>query len=662
MTEVKTIRMKFVVPITIVLVCAFTFIIFFTGWKTEQKIAEDATEQTEGFVKELNNSAAVFLQKYEESIQLLSESDQVIQYANTYRTSTQPNSAADRQIQTVFNRYTEIYKDALSVYYASENGVFKIAPSATLSDDFNPVESTWYKQAFESKDPVWSEPYESESGDYVITISKAIVSGENVLGVIGTDINLTSMTNRMNELNIGYDGYPVILSNEGKAIIHPTEKGQDVSKDPVMAGIIKGEQNGVIETANGLVVYDTVSKTGWKIGAVYEKENLFSVSNDLKKNLAITAFSVLLLVIIVVSILTSKITKPIKKLNESVRQVAEGDLQTHVRVPGKDEVASLGRNFNNMVEKMRGIVGVTDDAAANLRESIQHLNIAVQEINESGTQAVSALEELTDGTVRAASGSKKAADRSSELGHLISLISEESTAMSELAQQAAGAAGKGTAHVAAAASSIDASAGRMDAAMTAVRTLAEDITRIESIVHVIEDISAQTNLLALNASIEAARAGAHGKGFAVVAQEVRKLAEQSNKAAGEIHKKIAAVQSGSEHAIDTMGQAGDHIMGQTDAVRETESVFAAQVELMSKMEAAITEIADNIQTANKEKDIVVQTAGHLAEEARSSAASCEEVQDRTKTQLSAIESVAAASEQLASLNEELISAIRQFHI
>ncbi|OLN22316.1 hypothetical protein BTO30_10255 [Domibacillus antri] len=658
----KSIRMKLIVPITIVLICAFAFIIFFTGWKTEQKIAEDATAQTQGFVKELNNSAAVFLQKYEESVQLLSESNQVIQYANTYRSTTQPNNEAERQVQSVFNRYTEIYKDALSVYYASENGVFKMTPATALSADFNPVEEAWYKEAAESKDPVWSEPYESESGDYVITVSKAIMSGEDVLGVIGTDINLTSMTNRMNELNIGYNGYPVILSNEGKAIIHPTEKGQDVSKDPVMAAIIKGDQNGVIETDSGLVVYDTVGKTGWKIGAVYEKQHLFDVSNEMKKLLAITAFSVLLLVIFVISMLSSNITKPIKKLNESVRRVAEGDLQTSVRTTGKDEVAQLGNNFNGMVGKMRGIVEVTNDAAANVREAIHHLNAAVQEINESGTMAFSALEELTDGTERAAHGSKKAADRSSELGHLISSISEEASAMSELAQQAAEAAGKGTAHVTAVASSMDASAGRMDAAMTAIRTLAEDITRIESIVHVIEDISAQTNLLALNASIEAARAGEHGKGFAVVAQEVRKLAEQTNTAAGEIHKKIAAVQNGSEHAIDTMGQAGDHIMTQTDAVRETESVFANQGELMNKMEEAISEMADSIRTANHEKDIVVQTVGHLAEEARFSAASCEEVQDRTKNQLTAIEGVAAASEQLASLNEELITAIRQFHI
>ncbi|OES46306.1 methyl-accepting chemotaxis protein [Domibacillus iocasae] len=178
----------------------------------------------------------------------------------------------------------------------------------------------------------------------------------------------------------------------------------------------------------------------------------------------------------------------------------------------------------------------------------------------------------------------------------------------------------------------------------------------------IEDISVQTNLLALNASIEAACAGSHGKGFAVVAQEVRKLAEQSSRAAGEIHKKIEAVQEGSTHAIETVSEAGGHIMTQTEAVRETEMVFVNQEDVIIKMEEAIAQMVHSVHTANQEKDAVVQTAGHIAEEARASAASCEEVQGRTRTQLSTIEGVAAASEQLASLNEELIQAIRQFQI
>lgn len=78
------------------------------------------------------------------------------------------------------------------------------------------------------------------------------------------------------------------------------------------------------------------------------------------------------------------------------------------------------------------------------------------------------------------------------------MISEEANSMAQLAQKAATAADKGTKHVSAVAESMNASAGRMDVAMTAIRTLAEDIGRIASIVHVIEDISAQTNLLALN--------------------------------------------------------------------------------------------------------------------------------------------------------------------
>ncbi|MEM1502495.1 methyl-accepting chemotaxis protein [Domibacillus sp. 8LH] len=659
----KSIRMKFMLPIAIILISAFAFVIFFTGLKTEQRIEKNAAAQTKEFVKELNNSADAFLQKYEESILLLSESAQVLRYAQLAQSDKQLDSEADRELQAVFNRYTDIYKETLSVYYTSAAGTFKMAPATSLPKDFNPLEELSYKQAAESGQPVWSEPYQSETGDDIITVSKAIMSGSEVLGVIGVDIDLTSMTNRMNKLNVGYEGYPVVLSEQGRALVHPSQKGKDVSKDALMGAMLAGgKESGILEKENQLVVYDTAAQTGWKIGAVYEKSHLFSVSDEMKKILTLTALSALAIVMLVVFWLTSNITKPLQTLKASVKQVAEGNLQTHVYVSGRDETAELSRNFNEMVVKMRSIVGVTEDAAKNVRESIENLNIAVQEINESGTAAASALDELTHGTERSANGSQKAADRSRELGTLISSISGEADAMTQLAGTAAQAAETGARHVSVMAESMGASAERMDAAMKSISTLAEDIKRIEDIVHVIEGISAQTNLLALNASIEAARAGSHGKGFAVVAQEVRKLAEQSGKAAGEIHKKIAAVQGGSIEAIQTVTEAGGYITAQTEAVQETEGVFVHQEEVVQKMKAAIAEMVKGIHTADQEKDTVVYTAGQLAEEAKVSAFSCEEAQERTRTQLLAIEGVAAASEQLSLLNEELIQAIRQFQI
>lgn len=658
----KSIRMKFMLPIAIILISAFTFVIFFTGLKTEQRIEKNAAAQTKEFVKELNNSADAFLQKYEESILLLSESAQVLEYAQLAQSDKQLDGEADKELQAVFNRYTDIYKETLSVYYTSAAGTFKMAPAASLPKDFNPLEELSYKQAAESGQPVWSEPYQSETGDDIITVSKAIMNGSEVLGVLGVDIDLTSMTNRMNKLNVGYEGYPVVLSEQGRALVHPSQKGEDVSKDALMGAMLAGEKSGILEKENQLIVYDTAAQTGWKIGAVYEKSHLFSVSDEMKKILALTALPALAIVMLVVFWLTSTITKPLQTLKASVKQVAEGNLQTHVFVSGRDETAELSRNFNEMVVKMRSIVGVTEDAAKNVRESIENLNIAVQEINESGTAAASALDELTHGTERSANGSQKAADRSRELGTLISSISGEADAMTQLAGTAAQAAETGARHVSVMAESMSASAERMDAALKSISTLAEDIKRIEDIVHVIEGISAQTNLLALNASIEAARAGSHGKGFAVVAQEVRKLAEQSGKAAGEIHKKIAAVQEGSVQAIRTVTEVGGYITAQTEVVQETEGVFVHQEEVVQKMKAAIAEMVKGIHTADQEKDTVVYTAGQLAEEAKVSAFSCEEAQERTRTQLLAIEGVAAASEQLSLLNEELIQAIRQFQI
>ena len=89
----------------------------------------------------------------------------------------------------------------------------------------------------------------------------------------------------------------------------------------------------------------------------------------------------------------------------------------------------------------------------------------------------------------------------------------------------------------------------------AIRELSSKSEQIGAIVETITGIAGQTNLLALNAAIEAARAGEHGRGFAVVAEEVRKLAEESQRAAAEISDLIGAIQAETTHAVGVVETA-----------------------------------------------------------------------------------------------------------
>jgi methyl-accepting chemotaxis protein len=666
--RMKTIKMKLIIPITILLILSFGFIILFTGWKAEQATRNNVTEQTQGIVKELKNSTELFLQKYEESVQLLSESQQVIEYgtAATENSSPWERQTADRNLQQILNRYTEMYKDALHVYMALPDQSFKMVPAANIPENYNPSSEEWFQSASKSKkEAVWSRPYKNATGAYVITVSKAVYSGSELIGVIGVDINLTSLTNRINDLNIGYNGYPLIIAKNGDAIVHPGEKGKNVTADPFMKAILNGKkENGSVtdKDRKRLFVYSTINRTEWKIGAVYNEDELLSLSKQMSWIILVTAVSVLFVSITVIIYISGRITQPLQKLNQSVREVAKGNLHTRAEVRGSDEVAELGSNLNDMIESMRMIIKVVSDSAQNVRTSIDDLQLTADESTASSQEAFSAINEIAAGAIRSANESQSADSQSIELGSIITIISKKAEIMSTLAEEATRANLIGVSQIQTLDQSNDRSKTFIDATEQVIADLAGKIGEIEQIVDTITDFSGQTNLLALNASIEAARAGEQGRGFSVVANEVRHLAEQSNQAAKKIHEMISDVQSGSERLMDQMSRTKENFTTQSEVVKQTKNIFQDNSTLMSRIKEAITTVYKDIKQLTETKAGVLASISDMATLSQQTAAACKEIRNHTNKQLESAESVSTAAEQLNELNHELLQSIRRFHL
>jgi methyl-accepting chemotaxis protein len=252
-------------------------------------------------------------------------------------------------------------------------------------------------------------------------------------------------------------------------------------------------------------------------------------------------------------------------------KIAQGDLSIQVNILSDKD--ALGKALETMVHQLSAVVVDVKTAADNVAAGSQQLSSNSEEMSQGATEQASSAEEASSSMEQMAANIKQNADNA---------MQTEKIALKTAADAETG--GKAVAET-----------------VTAMKQIAQKIS-------IIEEIARQTDLLALNAAIEAARAGEHGKGFAVVASEVRKLAERSQTAAGEISRLSAT-------SVEVAEQAGSMLKSILPDIQKT-------AELVQEISAASNEQntgADQINRAIQQLDQVIQQNASASEETSSMA-------------------------------------------
>jgi methyl-accepting chemotaxis protein len=337
------------------------------------------------------------------------------------------------------------------------------------------------------------------------------------------------------------------------------------------------------------------------------QESCESAMKDQKQEMAETVASAdrlivilsglaLLLGAVVSFFITRELMTSIRKIINSARSIAEGNLAIDHLESGTSELGQLGQSFNDMTGNVSSILKETMGTAARVSVSAQQVHSAAEEISMT-------IGEVANQVSAVASASSQMAAASEEIAKNCELAAEGAANATQSAQN-------GSAIIDNTIQLMRQIAVTVEASSRTVLSLGQRSSQIGTIIGTIREIADQTNLLALNAAIEAARAGEQGRGFAVVADEVRKLAERTTKETHEIGQMIKAIQDETESAVSAMEigmrqvDAGTaeashseaamrEIIAQVDSVTAQVSHIAAAAEEQS---AATGEISSNIES------------------------------------------------------------------
>lgn len=352
------------------------------------------------------------------------------------------------------------------------------------------------------------------------------------------------------------------------------------------------------------------------------------------KNLTITIFVVLLSAMIAFALIVGrKINSQIKNISDSVNNITKNkDISSQINISGKDELSVLAQNLNIMFTELRGVIANAKESSIE-NSSISHeLSTTSMQVGRNVEESVEIINEATQKTALITNEITKAVECAKE--NKEEMI-EANTMLIDAKNEIIGLTSK----------VLSGAEAEVELARN-IENLTKDIDQVKDVLGIISDIAEQTNLLALNAAIEAARAGEHGRGFAVVADEVRKLAERTQKTLTEINATINVIVQSSDLAHEQMNFNSKQMQ--------------ELVNISNEVENKINLTANIVNNATKASDKTVNDFEVTAESILSISRRIAEINSISTKNARSVEEIASASEHLNNMTLSLTNKLEQF--
>ena len=449
-----------------------------------------------------------------------------------------------------------------------------------------------------------------------------------------------------------------ILVNDGRTVF----AGRDYYKDMIDSG----NSDGIAEIeycGEGCILfYSACTDNGCAVAAIVPLSTVTAEASSIWRLTIILVLIAFLVVFGIAFLISNNIQKNVKKVSLSLGEVAQGNLNVKVKVNGKDEFNDLAGAATEMIANTKKLVSKVDDAAEELAGSARNVQTASNMLSSKSDDILRAVAEMSDGMERQKQFADQCVDTtdrlSDEIGNVsiqigkIKDIIEETNVMIKDSVKLVGILGEK------AKDTTDAT----DSVKNSVSALLDETNKINKFVTVIKNISSQTHLLSLNASIEAARAGEAGRGFSVVAEEIRGLASESAKSAGEIMKLVDGINVQTDISAVSVDKARSIADEQFGLVNRSVEVFDRMKASMDSLIAELENIDIATEAANARKDEAVNAVGDISEIINESVANAESVKNILRQLKVNIDNLDKTASKLGVSMDELKTEVDVFRI